>query len=142
VALAAGLPLRAEMAPSALIAIVDDDASVREALKALMKSMGYAVEVFPSATEFLASPHLRTTSCLIADVQMPVMTGVELYDRLIGAGRPIPTILLTAYPDDETGARMVRDGAVCYLSKPFNDNVLAGCVHSALERGRPSGAPS
>jgi FixJ family two-component response regulator len=142
VALAADLPLRAEMIPSTLISIVDDDASVREALRALMKSMGYAVEVFPSATEFLASPQLRSTSCLIADVQMPVMTGVELYNRLIDAGHLIPTILLTAYPDNETGARMVRDGAVCYLSKPFNDNVLLGCVHSALQRGQRTGAPS
>jgi len=131
-----------KVAPSVLISIVDDDASVREALKALMKSVGYVVEVFASATEFLASPHLGATSCLIADVQMPLMTGVELYSRLIGAGHLIPTILITAYPDHDTGARMLKDGAICYLSKPFDDAVLLDCVHSALERGWPTdGAP-
>jgi len=129
------------MVPAPLISIVDDDTSVREALKALVKSVGYAVEVFPSATEFLSSSHLGATSCLIADVQMPLMTGVELYSRLIEAGHLIPTILITAYPDHDTIARILKDGAVCYLSKPFDDAVLLDCVHSALERGRPTGAP-
>jgi FixJ family two-component response regulator len=118
-----------------LIAIVDDDASIREALKGLMKSMGYAVEVFPSADDFLASPQLRATSCLIADVQMPVMTGVELYRSLKGAGHPIPTILITAYPDNNTRSRVLGDGVVCYLTKPFNETSLLCCVHSALGQG-------
>jgi FixJ family two-component response regulator len=120
---------------SALVAIVDDDASVREALRGLMKSVGYAVEAFSSAVEFLASPHLDDTSCVIADVQMPVMTGIELYRHLAGCARPIPTILITAYSDDNARARVLKDGVTCYLSKPFDETALLGCVRSALERG-------
>src|SRR5258706_10968541 len=82
------------------ISIVDDDQSFRDSMRRLLKSLDYAVAVFPSAAEFLASPELADTACLVADVHMPEMTGVELYKRLIETGHAIPTILVTAYPHD------------------------------------------
>jgi FixJ family two-component response regulator len=118
-----------------LIAIVDDDQPARESLKRLMRSLGYTVEAFPLAADFLASPRLGETECLIADVQMPAMTGVELYQRLIQTRKAIPTILITAFPDDIARARALKDGVVCYLSKPFDAADLLRCVRTALELG-------
>src|SRR5215472_5642072 len=83
-----------------LVSVVEDDRFFRESMKRLMRSLGYAVEAFPSAADFLASPRLGETACLIADVHMPAMTGIELYQHLIEAGRAIPTILVTGYPND------------------------------------------
>jgi FixJ family two-component response regulator len=94
--------------------------------------MGYAAETFPSASEFLASPHLAETDCLIADVHMPVMTGIELYRHLVDAEHTIPTILVTAYPNDTDRARALNDGAVCYLRKPVNEQDLKRCLLEAL----------
>ena len=125
------------MAKNPLISIVDDDESVREATKGLMKSLGFAAEVFPSAEDFLASRHLRRTTCLIADVNMPGMTGLELHCRLKASGKTIPTILITAYPDDGVRARAVTDGVICYLSKPFDEDDLLACISSALTRAKP-----
>ena len=114
------------------ISVVDDDESMREAMKGLMKSLGYTAQAFASAEEFLNSRQVPRTSCLIADVQMPGMTGVELHRRLVASGRTIPTILITAYPHDSARARALRDGVVCYLSKPFDENDLLTCVSSSL----------
>jgi FixJ family two-component response regulator len=125
------------LANAKLISIVDDDASVRAALKALMKSLGYSVETFPSAIEFLASPSLRDTSCVIADVHMPTMSGIELHRRLTSSGHSIPTILITAYTDTIVRSRALQAGVFCYLSKPFDDDTLASYVQSALEQGSP-----
>jgi FixJ family two-component response regulator len=125
-----------------LIAIVDDDRPARESLRRLMRSLGCNVEAFPLAADFLASPVLDETACLIADVQMPVMTGVELYQYLIQAGKVIPTILITAFPDDIAEARALKDGVVCYLRKPFDETDLMRCVRTALERGNRSGGCS
>jgi FixJ family two-component response regulator len=122
------------MPNNAIISIVDDDPSVREALKGLLRSMGYAAELFSSAVEFLASPHLHVTSCLIADVHMPAMSGLELHRRIVSAGHAIPTILMTAYADEKVRSRALEDGVTCYLYKPFDDNILLGCIHSALQR--------
>src|SRR6476646_9210881 len=97
-----------------VISIVDDDQFVRESLKRLMKSFGYMVAAYQSAGDFLKSPQLGETSCLIADVHMPGMTGVELYEYLIKAGRTIPTILITAYPDDRVRTRAVDQGGLAY----------------------------
>ena len=102
-----------------------------------MRSLGYTVEAFPSAAVFLASRRLDNTTCLIADIQTPGMTGVELNARLIEAGHKIPTILVTAYPDEVTRARALKDGVVCYLRKPFDDNDLMDCIRKAVEGGRP-----
>ena len=115
-----------------LISVVDDDESMREALRGLMKSLGYTAEAFASAEEFLSSRQVPLTSCLIADVQMPGMTGLELHRHLRASGATIPTILITAYPDESMRECALEDGVVCYLSKPFNESDLLGCIHSSL----------
>ena len=122
-----------------LILIVDDDESMREAIKGLIRSLGYRVEAVASAQEFLSSRFVRRTSCLIADVQMPGMTGLELYRRLSTSEKPIPTILITAYPDDGVRERALSAGVIGYLSKPFEDDDLAACVRSALAKGPSDG---
>ena len=94
--------------------------------------MGYAAEAFASAADFLASPRLGETACLIADVHMPAMTGIELYRRLTDTGRAIPTILVTAYPNDVDRERALNDGVVCYLRKPVDEQHLKRCLHAAL----------
>jgi len=116
-----------------LVAVVEDDRFFRDSMARLMRSRGYNVEAFPSAVDFLASPHLSETDCLIADVQMPVMTGPELYRHLIASGYPIPTILVTAHTDDQTRARALKDGVVCYLPKPVDEKHLLACLHAALQ---------
>src|SRR4051812_45350371 len=116
------------------LAVVEDDWLVRDSMRNLMRSLGYAVESFSSAADFLASPHLIETACLITDVQMPVMSGFELYRHLIDSGFPIPTILVTAYPNAADRARALNDGVVCYLRKPLNEELLMRCLRSALLR--------
>jgi len=125
------------LAKAPLITIVEDDEFFRESMRRLVRSLGYTVEAFPSAADFLASRRFDETACLIADIHMPGMTGVELYARLIEAGQEIPTILVTAYPDEGTQARVLKDGIVCYLLKPFDDNDLMDCVRKAVEGGKP-----
>ena len=107
-----------------------------------MRSLGYDVATFPSAADFLASPRLAETACLIADVHMPAMTGLELHERLVEAGYAIPTILVTAYPDDVDYARAMNDGVACYLRKPFDEQHLIRCLHAALKSGEPSDGDS
>jgi FixJ family two-component response regulator len=119
-----------------MISIVDDDESVREATMSLMRAAGFAPEAFRSANDFLSSQSLHRTECLVADVQMPGMSGFELHQRLVQSGTPIPTILITAYPDEKTRVRAIEAGVFCYLTKPFNENDLLGCIQSALDRGR------
>jgi FixJ family two-component response regulator len=116
-----------------LISIIDDDESVREAIAGLMNLLGLRVKVFSNAIEFLASPALVNTTCIVVDVQMPQMTGIELHDRLRALGYNVPTILVTAYPDDAARTRALADGVVCYLSKPFDKDHLIGCVRSAVQ---------
>lgn len=120
-----------------LISIVEDDPPFRESMRKLMRLLGYTVEGFPSAAAFLASPLLAETDCLIADIHMPGMTGVELHRRLVDAGHRIPTILVTAYPDEITRNRALKDGVVCYLCKPVDDELLHRCIRSALQSGSP-----
>jgi FixJ family two-component response regulator len=115
-----------------LIAIVDDDEPFREAMTSLMRSLGFEVEAFSSAEAFLESPCLGKTSCLIADVHMPNMTGIDLHRQLVASGRTIPVILITAYPDDNVRARALAAGVICYLSKTFDDDALLGFVRAAL----------
>jgi FixJ family two-component response regulator len=119
-----------------LISIVEDDQPFRESMSKLMMALGYTVESFPSAADFLASPLLGETACLISDVQMPGMTGIELHRRLIEAGHQIPTILVTAYPDEVARKRAMKRGVVCYLCKPIDDDHLERCIRSALQSGR------
>ena len=122
-----------------LVSIVDDDQSFRESMCRLMRSLGYTVAIFASATEFLASPRLAETACLIVDINMPTMTGLELHRRLIDAGDAIPTVLVTAFPNDRDRARALNDGAICYLQKPVDVDRLSQCVRTALRSGSPDG---
>jgi FixJ family two-component response regulator len=117
-----------------LISIVDDDQPFRESMRKLVTLLGYTVEAFPSAADFLASRLLPQTACLVADVHMPGMTGVELHGRLIKLGYAIPTILVTAYPDEVVRDRALKDGVAYYLSKPLDDEDLEQCLRSALKR--------
>ena len=118
-----------------LISIIDDDESMREAIKGLMRSLGYRVEAVASAQEFLSSRLVLRTACVIADMQMPGMTGLELYQRLSTSGKRVPTILITAYPDDGVRERALSAGVIGYLSKPFEEDDLHACVRSALMAG-------
>jgi FixJ family two-component response regulator len=120
------------MSNAPLIAVVEDDWFFRDSMRSLMKSLGYTVEAFPSAADFLASPHLIETACLITDVHMPAMSGIELYGHLIEAGFAIPTILVTAYPNDADRTRALNDGVVCYLRKPVDEEHLMRCLRNAL----------
>jgi FixJ family two-component response regulator len=125
-----------------LISVVDDDQAFRDSMRRLLRSLGYAAMVFPSAPEFLISPELTTTACLVADVQMPKMTGIELYAHLVAIGRTIPTILVTAYPDDKVYKRARDLGIECYLSKPLEGAELISCLRCAFaRRNSVGGAP-
>ncbi|WP_183244746.1 response regulator [Bradyrhizobium sp. cir1] len=115
-----------------LIAIVDDDESVRVAMGGMVESFGYTPVTFESADDFLKSDKLPDTSCLILDVQMPDMSGLELHGKLTASGRRIPTIFVTAFPDKRVRDRALRAGGVCFLSKPFGRDDLLGCIESAL----------
>jgi FixJ family two-component response regulator len=138
---AANKPLEAVLSEQSLISVVDDDQSFRDSMRRLLKSLGYPVAMFPSAGEFLASPKLAATACLVADVHMPAMTGVELYSHLIKTGHAIPTILVTAYPDDNVRKRMLSMGVECYLPKPLEEAELIGCLRSACARGNAPREP-
>ena len=130
------------MPKASLVSVVEDDQFFRESMKRLMRSLGYTVEAFPSAADFLASPRLGETACLITDIHMPAMTGLELYRHLIDAGYAIPTILVTAFPDDSMRARALRQGVICCLSKPLDEDALLGCVRAALQRTNLDENPS
>jgi FixJ family two-component response regulator len=130
------------MSETSLVSVVEDDPSFRDSMRRLMRSLGFNVEAYSSAADFLASPRLIETACLIADVHMPGMTGVELYRQLIEAGHAIPTILVTGYPNDVDRARALTDGIICYLRKPVDEKDLTRCVRAALRSGeRPEENP-
>jgi FixJ family two-component response regulator len=116
-----------------MIAIVDDDAAVRKATKALMRSVGYNASAFGSADEFLNSEQVHDTACLITDLQMPGLSGVDLQDHLIARGHRIPIIFITGYPDENVRARAMKAGAVAFLSKPVNLDHLLGYLGKALK---------
>lgn len=115
-----------------MISIVDDDESVREATKGLVRSLGYGAVTFASAEEFLGSDRLRETSCLITDVQMPGIDGVELQKRLLADGHRVPIIFITAFPEQRIRDHVLARGAFGLLSKPFSDESLIGCLDRAL----------
>jgi FixJ family two-component response regulator len=106
-------------------------------MRRLVILLGYTVEAFSSATDFLASHLLPETACLIADINMPGMTGIELYRHLVDAGYAIPTILVTAYPEEAVRDQALKDGVVCYLSKPVDDEHLERCLRSAVQPDTP-----
>jgi len=120
------------MPDASIISIVDDDASVREGLADLVSSIGFQAKTFRRAEHFLKSHWLRNTSCLIADVQMPEMTGLELYSALVDLGIKMPTILITAFPDNDDRDRALDAGVSCYLTKPFEKGELITCIRSTM----------
>ena len=123
------------MSPTpSVISIVDDDASVRVATDNLLRSLGYTVHTFASAEEFLRSIHFNNTSCVIADVQMPTMSGVELQALVLAQGHRVPFIFITAFPEETIRERAVKAGAICFLTKPFDRLTLIKCLDTALER--------
>src|SRR5580658_214937 len=119
---------------SKLVAIVDDDDSVRVTLQELLRSAGFSSEAFESAEDFLGSGHQRETACLITDIRMPGMSGLELQAKLNAEHCRIPTIFITAHGDEEMRFRALREGAVEFLPKPFDDEALIESVRVALER--------
>jgi FixJ family two-component response regulator len=124
---------------SPLIAVVEDDGSFRRAIRRLLKISGWRVEVFASAEDFLHSAHLRGTACLILDVRLPGMSGLELQQRLAELNYHIPIIFITAHADDDARSAAIQAGAVDFLHKPFREEALLRAVGSALERPRGGG---
>jgi FixJ family two-component response regulator len=120
------------MARRPLIAVVDDDESVRESLGGLFRSVGFTVEVFASAADFVASADLETTGCVILDVRMPEMDGLELQRRLVARRPDVPVIFMTAHDDARTRSQALSGGAVDYLIKPFSEAALLDAVRAAL----------
>jgi FixJ family two-component response regulator len=114
------------------IAVVDDDAAVREATVNLFRSMGVAARAFTSAEEFLESPGIDWTACLVLDVQMPGMDGLRLQRHLAAVGRCIPIVFVTGYPDESVRTRALQSGAVCFLNKPFSERDLLDGLESVL----------
>ena len=129
------------MPKASTISIVDDDASVREGLADLVTSMGYQAKTFRRAKHFLKSHWPRNTLCLIADVQMPEMTGLELYSAIAVSGIKIPTILITAFPNNDDRDRALNAGVSCYLIKPFQKGELIKCIRLTLGHTVPSEMP-
>ena len=121
------------MRSSRLISVVDDDDSVRESLSGLIRSVGFGVSVFSSAEEFLHSDRLADTECLILDVRMPGMNGLELQRYLAASHHAIPVIFITAHGDEESRVRALNGGAVEYLLKPFSEEALLRAIDTALE---------
>ena len=116
-----------------VLSLVDDDASVRKATARLVKSFGCTVEVFASGEEFLCFGSLRITSCLVLDVQMPGMSGLQLQSHLASGGYRIPIIFITAHPDEGIRAQALEAGAVAFLIKPFGEGALLEGIRSALK---------
>jgi len=120
-----------------LISVVDDDDSVREATASLLRSFGFSVKEFASAEQFLDSPFLGKTACLILDVRMPGMSGAELQRQLASERRRVPIIFITAHDDQAMQAKVMRGGAIDFLRKPFSEEALFRAVYSGL--GNPAG---
>lgn len=115
-----------------MITIVDDDEAMREATRGLVRSLGYAALTFASAEDFLDSNRVHDTSCLITDLQMPGLSGVDLQRCLIDQGHQLPIIFVTAFPEERIRARVLEAGAVGFLSKPYDEESLIGCLDAAL----------
>ncbi len=117
---------------AARIAVIDDDAGLRRAIQDLLRSLGYAVDHFSSAEQFLDWASTHDTSCVITDVRMPGMNGIELQARLIADGRRIPMIFMTAFPEESLKTRALKAGAFGFLTKPFQQQSLVNCLTQAL----------
>ena len=129
------LPQAADQeAPSPHVVLVDDDPSVRQALKRLLRIVGFQVTTYASADEYLSSPNPERQDCLILDVQMPGLNGLELQKVLTSMRTPLPIILMTAHPDEDLQTRAMEMGAVGFLEKPFDDQALIELIDKALHR--------
>ena len=124
------------MSTVSVVAVIDDDASVRTATDNLLCSHGYLVDTFASAEEFLQSARLSDSACVIADVQMPAMSGLDLLTHMRTQGYAAPFIFITAFPEESVRARALRAGAICFLAKPFAGPALINCLEAALNRQR------
>ncbi len=122
------------MSKFSVISVIDDDASVRAATNNLLSSHGYLVHTFASAEEFLQSACLNDSSCVIADVQMPAMSGLDLLTHMRAQGNAAPFIFITAFPEDSVRARALKAGAIGFLAKPFAGTALINCVEAAVSR--------
>jgi len=120
------------MVKRSLVSVVDDDESVRESLPDLLREFGYDVEAFSSAEEFLASKYIGRTRCLILDIAMPGMSGPDLQRKLVLGGQQIPVIFITAHADETVRSRMLQQGAVECLFKPFSDTALLAALNAAI----------
>ena len=124
-----------------LVAIVDDDESIRNATRLLLKAAGFSTALFTDAKSFLASANRGGAACVVADMRMPGMSGLELYLELVASGNGIPTVLITAHPEDLTQSRAREAGITCYLSKPFAPDDLLECVREAVAKSHPGPIP-
>jgi FixJ family two-component response regulator len=124
------------------IAIIDDDESVRATTSSLVRSLGFDVAVFRSAEDYLQSSQLHSASCLISDVQMPGMSGLDLQSHLAAQGHQVPIIFITAFPHSNVEQRARDAGAVCVLNKPFDGSALVECIERALRAIKPIGGKS
>jgi FixJ family two-component response regulator len=122
---------------AAVLAIVDDDEPLCEALESVMKAAGFSTDTFLSAEEFLESPHGSDARCLILDVRLPGMSGIELQRRLVEAGSHIPVIFMTAHGDASLRDVVMKAGAAGFLNKPVRSDALLKEIHAALEKTRP-----
>jgi len=124
------------MPETPLVAIVDDDKSIRNATQDLLKAAGFSTAVFEDAESFLGSASRASAACVVADMRMPGRSGLELYQELLASGRGIPTVIITAHPEELTQARAREAGITCYLIKPFAPEELLECVREALARSQ------
>jgi FixJ family two-component response regulator len=121
---------------TALISIVDDDESIRTALRRLLKTVGFDVDIFASAEEFLDSGNLEASECLILDLMMPGLDGLELQSKLISNNCELPTIFLSAHKNDQVRDQALKAGAISFLDKPFSEDILIRDVNIAIEQHR------
>jgi FixJ family two-component response regulator len=129
------------MAMRPLVAIVDDDPSIRNATGDFLRAAGFATATFEDARSFLGSDSRASAACLVADMRMPGMSGLELYQALVASGDGIPTVLISGHWEEATQSRVRAAGITCYLSKPFEPDQLLECIGEALARPRRSSIP-
>jgi FixJ family two-component response regulator len=115
-----------------VVSIIDDDLSVRVAVADIVRSMDLTANVFASGQDFLSSNSLAETACIIADVQMPGLSGIELQQALTARDVKIPMVFITAYPDERIRAKALGGGAICFLNKPFGGSTIIACIERAL----------
>jgi len=124
------------MPETPLVAIVDDDKSIRNATQDLLKAAGFSTAAFEDAESFLGSASRASAACVVADMRMPGRSGIELYRELVASGRGIPTVIITAHPEELTQARAREAGITCFLIKPFAPEELLECVSEALAKSQ------